>query len=247
MQDAGFRRKGKGFTLIELLVVISIIALLVSILLPALSVAREAARSAVCRSNLRQVGMIIHLYAADHNNRFVRSDEGSGGTFWWRHLGYLTDTTSHIWHCPTIRDNEMRMLAQAGEPIGYMYNCDLANVPLGGGHPGYPKDGVTYHSPTYLDKLVKPMEKLVFTDYTAITVWPDATHYPRGGYYESGDYYTYIHTGRYHRSYSNVLYGDVHAEPFEMPPPSNQLGDRAYQGHWLYAGWSKMWWVLYPY
>ena len=246
MHNAASSRHVKGFTLIELLVVISIIALLVSILLPALSMAREAGRAAVCVSNLRQLGLIMHLYAADHDNRFVRSTEGSGGTFWWRKLGYLTSTTSDIWHCPTIRDDEMRMLEQAGEPIGYMYNCDLANVPLGG-HPGYTTGGETYWSPTFLDRLVDPSEKLVFTDYTAITVWESATHYPRGGYYESGVYYTYIHTGRYHRGNSNLLYGDGHSGPFKMPPPSEYLADYSYQSDPRYPAWSKMWWVLYPY
>ncbi|MFW6039421.1 MAG: type II secretion system protein [bacterium] len=56
-----------GFTLIELLVVITIIALLISILLPALTAARETAKSIVCASQLRQVGIAQHLYADDYN------------------------------------------------------------------------------------------------------------------------------------------------------------------------------------
>ncbi len=54
-----------GFTLIELLVVIAIIALLMSILVPTLHRVKEQARGAVCKSNLRQLGAGLYIYAAD--------------------------------------------------------------------------------------------------------------------------------------------------------------------------------------
>ncbi len=55
----------KGFTLIELLVVIAIIAILASMMLPALAKAKEAGRSAKCKSNLRQISMGMVMYAED--------------------------------------------------------------------------------------------------------------------------------------------------------------------------------------
>lgn len=61
--------KKAGFTLIELLVVIAIIALLMGILMPAMSRVREVAKRTVCCSQLKQVGIAIPLYAQDNDNR----------------------------------------------------------------------------------------------------------------------------------------------------------------------------------
>ncbi len=66
------RRRCRGFTLIELLVVISIIAVLISLLLPALKNAREGARMTICGGNLRQIHMVLNIYADEHRGYYPR-------------------------------------------------------------------------------------------------------------------------------------------------------------------------------
>jgi prepilin-type N-terminal cleavage/methylation domain-containing protein len=68
--DAIVIRRLRGFTLIELLVVIAIIALLISILLPSLSRARELSKRLVCQSNMKGVGTSCKIYSNDNNERW---------------------------------------------------------------------------------------------------------------------------------------------------------------------------------
>lgn len=63
----------KAFTLIELLVVISIIALLVAILMPALNMAKQQANAAVCGANLHRLGVSLDLYAQDYRDFYPRA------------------------------------------------------------------------------------------------------------------------------------------------------------------------------
>ena len=78
-------RGRSNFTLIELLVVVAVIALLASLLLPALSKARQQAQTAVCASNLKQIGVGLHSYCDDFNSYLPEPREASSGNdyYWW--------------------------------------------------------------------------------------------------------------------------------------------------------------------
>jgi prepilin-type N-terminal cleavage/methylation domain-containing protein len=73
-------RSARAFTLVELLVVVAIIALLLALLLPAMQRAKEATRTAVCLSNLRQIGHPVVLYRKDNYGWFTPCEVYIPGT-----------------------------------------------------------------------------------------------------------------------------------------------------------------------
>ncbi|HAI10989.1 MAG TPA: hypothetical protein DCM28_04750 [Phycisphaerales bacterium] len=93
------KTNNKGFTLIELLVVISIVALLISILLPALAMARHTALQTRCASGLKQIGIGFVLYAEDYEQYFPGpkgyGDHGSNGDT--RYMWYIGRYVNNRW------------------------------------------------------------------------------------------------------------------------------------------------------
>ncbi|MCM8816167.1 MAG: DUF1559 domain-containing protein [Candidatus Omnitrophica bacterium] len=102
-----------GFTLIELLVVIAIIAILSALLLPVLSKARETARTAVCISNLKQIGIAFTLYFDDNDGYipYASQSDDLDGRVWFRAIGkyisgkYIPSGTKlhPVFQCPSYR------------------------------------------------------------------------------------------------------------------------------------------------
>lgn len=125
------------FSLVELLVVIAIIGILASMLLPALSKARETARNITCTSQLKSLGLIFNMYSNDYNNYLVppRYNRPSGiGGMWAQLLVSDIDfipSSSKLLECPSRPSSKATFSAGTSSSYDYGITYYIANIPAG--------------------------------------------------------------------------------------------------------------------
>ena len=215
------RRRPRAFTLIELLVVIAVIAILAAILFPVFAQAREKARQAACLSNIKQIGIAVHLYAQDYDETLP----GSGATT--DPISDSNDLTGAmrpyvaqkhgqgIWRCPS----HTAFNAESGWTSSYGYNWEYLLVP----GPDYPHSGYNgfHNSGVRLAFLARPAETFAFIEQTApaatVNLW---TYVARPGDTDDTDGFgrpNFRHSGK-----ANVLFNDGHVKIFG--PAIGQIG-----------------------
>jgi prepilin-type N-terminal cleavage/methylation domain-containing protein/prepilin-type processing-associated H-X9-DG protein len=227
-----------GFTLVELLVVIAILAILASLLLPALSHAKSAAHSAKCKSNLGQLGIALQIYVSDHQSYPPKDDFGNDMKLWFDYLNEAITSSDRslrlsqhgfagVFRCPAHRLRPSRFLPSYG------YNAWGAGGGGLGGRTDPPESPGQWpqHVPTRESQVIAPADMIAIADgYSAYKSAHSSTgtHFEnaegilvesevigRGQWIESDVLNDLAHPDearRRHRGKLNVIFCDGHVE-----------------------------------
>ncbi len=181
-------KRHEAFTLIELLVVISIIALLVAILLPALGSAQAAGRAALCLSNTRQWNLAFQGFSIDHKDRPF--DYNSTAVYYVPLRDYNSGIET-IAHCPAIQRNFTNSAATVGTAThawqyqnysggyafnGYWYGIEGPDAG-GSGYANQPVSKFPFPDAWFvkLGNASFPAQTPVFADSLWVDAWPTDT------------------------------------------------------------------------
>lgn len=199
-------RKSRGFTLVELMVVIGIIAVLIAMIMPALSRSRQMARRVVCLSNLRQLTMGWIMYSDEHKGMLVSSATNDDTTWVNAGDGHDSITTGALY--PYVRNVGIYLCPN--DRVDYWRTYSMNDFLGGGGWNGGPgqqarkMSDVTYPWSTYV--FAEELDSRGF-NLGSFAEWP----------YPSTMWVDYL--APWHDNVGMISFADGHAQVWQWADP----------------------------
>lgn len=215
-------KKCRGFTLVELLIVVAILAVLVGMLLPALTRAKDLAKDVVCRHNLHNIWTPLRFYAEDWDGWLPKVCEGSDGQFYWETWNQMltqygknrngwmppkTYTSPEIFNCGSYQFEYTRRGC-------YGMNGRMAQDEQGEGR-------WCSNGHYMLAETIKPADMYLIGDTKRVPPYGHNYQFSRGSWWCTADFR--------HLEHANVLFHDRHVE---------SMSDSEVQAEaWQYLPW----------